>query len=78
MPIQFRRLVHVKPGPTGPQPDLMMDISTPTAGFYDQIQLISLALGDLESDFRFAESMVEFELLMIALSKIRKALEDLI
>jgi len=56
----------------------MMDISTPTAGFYDQIQLISLALGDLESDFRFAESMVEFELLMIALSKIRKALEDLI
>lgn len=57
---------------------LMMDISTQTFNLYDQIQLISLALGDLESDFRSSESAIEFELLMVVLADIRRALEELI
>lgn len=55
----------------------MTDTFIPSSNLSDQFEMILCELFRLESGFRSFESSIEFELLMIALSEIKTALETL-
>jgi len=56
---------------------IMMDNAKQNLCQQSQLDLLSLALLDLEMDLRFCESPVEFELLMLVLQHIRESISSL-